>query len=358
MAGEEENEKKTTEAGESKSENGIEIEADAAADREEVKEKEEKGMKPWEQHAAVISIPRFDYNAPSALSNHSHSGFLITCSIKREKSATKEAISILDKYTRSCDSCDSKTSECTESFDASQGNKRRKTLKDETGGLDDEGLKGDSSNEDTANDRTEETGFSLSLVKLTKSGLLLLTCAGKNSPHTIDIVSDIFQRLESGNLKSPQWCHRIFPIQATCQLNEKELRSVVSKLVLQFMNNKQEKLAQPLKFAVGYNRRGLEETQGKAAKKASVDSNICPLLDRNKCFEIVASAVKDVISDSAVDLKSPEVSVLVELLPLSGVPNGSLVAAVSVLPQNLVSVKPRLCIKPMVSDTNFKNAKR
>ncbi|KAK9749801.1 hypothetical protein RND81_02G151400 [Saponaria officinalis] len=54
-------------------------------------------MKPWEQHSAVISIPRFDYNAPSSLLQHSLSGFLITCPIKREKSATKEAISILAK---------------------------------------------------------------------------------------------------------------------------------------------------------------------------------------------------------------------------------------------------------------------
>lgn len=38
-------------------------------------------MKPWEQHSAVISIPRFDYNAPSTLLRHSHTGFLITCPI-------------------------------------------------------------------------------------------------------------------------------------------------------------------------------------------------------------------------------------------------------------------------------------
>lgn len=40
-------------------------------------------MKPWEQHSAIISIPRFDYNAPSFLLQHSHSGFLITCPISQ-----------------------------------------------------------------------------------------------------------------------------------------------------------------------------------------------------------------------------------------------------------------------------------
>lgn len=46
-----------------------------------------------------------------------------------------------------------------------------------------------------------------------------------------------------------------------------------------------------------------------------------------------------------------QLSVLVELLPLSGVPNGSRIVAVSVLPSNLVSTKPRLCIKALTSNT-------
>lgn len=45
------------------------------------KGKGEIGMKPWEQHSAVISIPRFDYNAPSSILRHSHCGFLVTCPI-------------------------------------------------------------------------------------------------------------------------------------------------------------------------------------------------------------------------------------------------------------------------------------
>ncbi|XLT74204.1 hypothetical protein HN873_030630 [Arachis hypogaea] len=71
-------------------------------EREDEREtpKEKKEMSPWEQHSAVIKLPRFDYNAPSTLLHGSHSGFLITCTIKREKSATKEAISILHKFAR------------------------------------------------------------------------------------------------------------------------------------------------------------------------------------------------------------------------------------------------------------------
>jgi hypothetical protein len=54
---------------------------DAETDFDDGEEKEKKSMTPWEQHAGVISIPRFDYNAPSSLLRHSHSGFLITCTI-------------------------------------------------------------------------------------------------------------------------------------------------------------------------------------------------------------------------------------------------------------------------------------
>ncbi|XWS22909.1 hypothetical protein CRYUN_Cryun29cG0076300 [Craigia yunnanensis] len=308
-------------------------------------------MTPWEQHARVVSIPRFDYKAPSSLLQRSHSAFLITCTIKREKSATKEAMSIFSKYVGSFNR---KISGCSESSDANADTNRRKICIEEidqnivdsvdiTEITDSEGgIPKDDCFSSAETDKSEAPDFVLSLVKLTKSGLLLLTFPGENSLDTIDIVPDIVRDLESGSLKSPLWCHRIFPIQATCTLNEKELLAVVLKLVLQFVNDKRNKLVQPLKFAVGFNRRGTEESQVKIPKDASSNSDLSVLLDRNKCFSVVSAAVKGIVSDSVVDLKSPELSILVELLPLSGVPNGSLVVGVSVLPQNLVSTKPRL----------------
>ncbi|XP_027366650.1 uncharacterized protein LOC113872946 [Abrus precatorius] len=285
-------------------------------EEEEEEEEEEKGMSPWEQHSAVISIPRFDYNAPSSLLRFSHSGFLITCSIKREKSATKEAISILHKFVDDC-------------LENTTSKKRRISAEETHSG--DGKLSG------------------LSLVKLTRNGLLLFTFPNNSLPDTVNIVSNIIQAVESGSVSVPVWCHRIFPIQATCGLNEKELQEVVSALVKKFMDAKQDKLERPLKFAVGYNRRGIEET--KFVKENPNGSDVFSLLDRNKCFGVVASAVNHVVEDSVVDLRSPELSVLVEFLPLSGVPNGSMVVAVSVLPRNLISTKPRLCVKALTSNT-------
>lgn len=327
-------------------------------------EKEEEELNPWEQHFRVISIPRFDYNSPSSLLQRSHSGFLFTCTIKREKSATKEAISILHKYVGHNNI---ENSQSLESSNTVGDSKRRKICTDDTGRKCADGAEINSIEEDSAGgvlknechscvktDTNAETDFDMSLVKLTRNGLLLLTFPREHSPNTVNIVSKVFQYLDSGSLKSPVWCHRIFPIQATCILKEKELQATVSKLVLQFVNDEQNKLSRPVKFAVGYNRRGFEEKQNKISKDTK-DSDVLALLDRNKCFTVVAAAVKDVVSDSAVDLKSPELSVLVELLPISGLPNESLVVGVSVLPQNLVTTKPRLSIRALVSGTNAKN---
>lgn len=330
-------------------------------------EESESSMTPWEQHAKVISIPRFDYEAPSSLLQRSHSGFLITCTIKREKSATKEAMAIFSKYVGPFNG-DDDTLRCSGNSDANADIKRRKIYREEIdqnigNSVDSSeitdaagGIPKDDCFVSAKTDKSQAPEFVLSLVKLTRSGLLLLTFPWGNSLDTIDVVSKIFCDLESGSLKSPLWCHRIFPIQATCTLNEKELQAVVSKLVFQFVNDKRNKLAQPIKFAVGFNRRGTEESQMKTSKDVSKNSDMSVLLDRNKCFGAVAAAVKGIVSDSVVDLKSPELSILVELLPLSGVPNGSLLVGVSVLPQNLVSTKPRLCIKPLVCDKNGKKA--
>lgn len=50
-----------------------------------------------------------------------------------------------------------------------------------------------------------------------------------------------------------------------------------------------------------------------------------------------------------------QLCILVELLPLSGLPLGSLVVGVSVLPSDLVTTKPRLCIKALTYDTKTKS---
>lgn len=52
-------------------------------------------------------------------------------------------------------------------------------------------------------DTNAQTDFDMSLVKLTRNGLLLLTFPREHSPNTVNIVSKVFQYLDSGSLKSP-----------------------------------------------------------------------------------------------------------------------------------------------------------
>lgn len=184
----------------------------------------------------------------------------------------------------------------------------------------------------------------LSLVKLTRSGLLLFILPNLYYQHVIDTLSNIFRSLGFGKQKPPIWCHRIFPIQETCRLTEKDLDAVVTNLVQWYFSSQHDKHERSIKFAVGYNRRGIEETELKNKKCTSEIA----LLERNKCFGVVAGAFKKVVENSMVDLKYPEVVILVELLPLSGLPPESLMVGVSVLPCEFVITKPRLCIKTLL----------
>ena len=88
----------------------------------------------------------------------------------------------------------------------------------------------------------------------------------------------------------------------------------------------------------------------KGQKNGNEGSKQQTLMDRDQCFKVVAGAVKSVAENSIVDLRSPEVAVLVEMLPISGVSLGSSVAGVSVLPSELISTKPRLCVQALVPD--------
>ncbi|RZC74928.1 hypothetical protein C5167_050410 [Papaver somniferum] len=354
-----------------------EIEENKKNEKEKVEET--VTMPPWEQHSAVISMPRFDYNAPSSLMDYSHSGFFITCSISTPRRrvcalsrgwAHRSSSTLLGQcaqghtgstlragYIRSLSTSSSENSETSNA-------KKRKICSGEVGSGNGAESKrtndgsGESTREATPSspkmDVIEEKGI-LSLVKLTRSGLLLFTFPRSCSPDTVDIVSKIFESLGSGNLKPLVWCHRIFPIQATCLLKDEDLRTVVSKLVQDFVGREQNKFEKPLKFAVGYNRRGVDETEMKNKKTDPKYTDLLALLDRNKCFSVVAGVVKEIVADAVVDLKSPELGVFIEVLPVSGIPNGSLVVAVSVLPHNLFTSKPKLCVKALTADTKTAN---
>ncbi|KQK00724.1 hypothetical protein BRADI_3g51420v3 [Brachypodium distachyon] len=217
-------------------------------------------LQPWEQHAAVINLPRYDYRASRSLLLRSHSGFLITCPIKREKSATKEAISILGEY---INPASSHSSENLEPCVIEVASKKRKTCSEASGieNSEDAVTNGkDDASESTGCIEVETSSLhsktseiidrtsNLSLVKLARSGLLFFSFTS-GGLHVVQMLTEVFHSLRSGKLKSPQWCHRIFPIQETCVLSETELHATVSKLFLDFLRNKEDQY-EPIKLGI------------------------------------------------------------------------------------------------------------
>ncbi|KAL5140237.1 hypothetical protein HKD37_10G029951 [Glycine soja] len=257
------------------------------------------GMNPWEQHSGVIKLPRYDYNSPSsllfsspgrkALQKKQSLSFIrsihyyySSMSVSICKKLVSLVMSIYNCFLQfvAYDSSNNPKEEGTSS-------KKRKLCTQDTADecfdhKDTESASANSAEDDYTMSMIlmagvkaegEKDGVAcLSLVKLTRNGLLLLNFPSNTPPNTVNIVSNIIQALESGT------------------------------------------------FAVGFNRRGIEETT--FAKEYSNDSNAFSLLVRNKCFGVVSSAVNHVVEDSVVDLRSPELSVLVELLPLSEYPLG------------------------------------
>uniref|UniRef100_A0A804PKT9 Uncharacterized protein n=1 Tax=Zea mays TaxID=4577 RepID=A0A804PKT9_MAIZE len=120
-------------------------------------------LKPWEQHAAVINLPRYDYRASGSLLLRSHSGFLITCPIKREKSATKEAIPILEEYHANC--C---VSEHAEPCDVKNAIKKRKLCSEASGSLEEAVTNGNSSSVSESIGSTGNTSSPQSKIRETQ----------------------------------------------------------------------------------------------------------------------------------------------------------------------------------------------
>ncbi|KAL2602631.1 hypothetical protein AAZX31_10G266400 [Glycine max] len=222
------------------------------------------GMNPWEQHSGVIKLPRYDYNSPSSLLfssllRNSHSDFLITCTISSVNSltslhshsspsnlpfhffnssfhsATKEAISILHKFV-AYDSSNNPKEEGTSS-------KKRKLCTQDTADECFDHKDTESASANSAEDgihfffadytmsmilmagvkaEGEKDGVAcLSLVKLTRNGLLLLNFPSNTPPNTVNIVSNIIQALESGTVTLPVWCQSHFPYPSYLQFERK-----------------------------------------------------------------------------------------------------------------------------------------
>ncbi|CAK9874226.1 unnamed protein product [Sphagnum jensenii] len=330
-------------------------------------------MPPWEQHGGVINMPRYLYGANAALLQGSHPGFLITCAYRREKSTTKEAMALLQEVFE-------RESEATNAFEMQkQDHKVEETQKlggaevpdkDRIAAMPVTVSKDDQDRKDFEN--LEESGREpetyscgedqdltkglpeFSLVKLARMGMVYLSVSGRMSRDLVTVLSRLLADIHAGLRTSPQWCHRIFPVQATCSLTKGDLCAVVMQLVKDYLGNRKTSTDQPLKYAVAFNRRGVEDKHSNISSITGDTSVQGGTLGKIECIDVIAGAVQTVTSHTVVDLVNPEMVVMVEVLPLVG-SQSSLVCALSVLPKELVVTKPKLVVKPLVQPKKRKH---
>lgn len=391
-------------------------------------------MPPWEQHASATALPRFNYNAPSTFS--SLRGFLITCILDREKSATKEAIGFLKEYLKSppltvdralksssageqktgpVDQCTiqghffSDETNCTSNSQGITVQEREREIfclplsRDVDAGKAAEQSTGTASSKNASvvaitdsslhldkpymssvdiereeemamtamktdaspgvvKDRltfkecqaskTEGTGRSSKrssaghsdscaddrscffLLKMAQKGIVSIFLENGISDDPVNMLSDVLEDIENGVRKPPQWFHRIVPVQASCALLRESLSAVVFKLVKQHLEESAPTAEQPLKYAIGYNRRGIEAKED--------------VVGRMDCITLVAQTIAKASPHIVADLGAPQMVVIIEVIPLVGV-QGSPICGVAVLSGELVNVKPKLCVKPLSS---------
>ncbi|KAL3680001.1 hypothetical protein R1sor_022957 [Riccia sorocarpa] len=351
-------------------------------------EETERAMEPWEQHHSIINMPRYAYNAAAVLQKQ-NVGFLITCTFRREKSATKEALALFREYMKVTEaSNDVVATMKTKTSSLGKAAEKRVKLLDPSSVTAEESTgeklpAGDfkspsvEAEEAPAEDRTsaapatrdvtnadssvtKENGEAgkpknesvhsgvdedkasseaqeFVLMKLDTMGVIYILATNESTESVLSIVSRILKDVQTSSRPPPKWCHRILPVQGTCSTKPEELQELVFRLVKQHLESTSFSGDQPLNYAVAFNRRGAE---GSAEKKS---------FDRGECIKVVTAAVNQVTPSVKVDLTSPKMVVVVELIPVAGI--SSLVCAVSVLPGDLVISKPKLTVKPLVPES-------
>ncbi|KAH7428357.1 hypothetical protein KP509_10G088500 [Ceratopteris richardii] len=335
---------------------------------------------PWEQHASAAGLPRYSYHVlPSA---HTLKGFLITCTLDREKSATKEAIEILSKHFACPDlfKCRGATElddarkrvrlPCLENGHPHQDCKQEEKSTHSTESVcqecedyrESDNLSivqshPDQSDEtyiqnNTVNLKRSRTEFEscksedksgIFLFKMMQKGVISIFWEESRSDDPVIILTQVLADILIGSSSPPRWCQRMLPIQATCVYSRERLAALVTELVLKYLGKSLPTETQPLKYAVSFNRRGFEAKEAERAKAPETE-----VPDKMTCIHVVAAAVSSVALHTVVDLKTPEMVVILEFVPFAG-PVTSPICGVAVLSGSLMTTKPRLSVKSLIT---------
>lgn len=308
---------------------------------------------------------RYKYAALDVRGSCDHQGFLVTCGFQREKSATKEAIALLTRYTQ-------------------QPMPQAGTA-----------------NADTSSYRPEDNTFRLSLVKLACSGVVLLIVSSQGSSvDPVEAVQRAMQGVQRKEVSSPQFVQRILPVQAMAPLRPARLKSSAEALVDRYYEAhlSAASMEGPLRFAVAYKSRGAQAPQVQAEPSAETSPSKQPQAaislrgaeeecchrqagqstspspvhppglheksvpegdgpasaqvtgaHRSQVIASLASGIESRLSAKGVqvqvDLKRPQVVLLAEIIPTTSHD----VCALALVDATMVTCKPKLMIRALTS---------
>lgn len=188
------------------------------------------------------------------------------------------------------------------------------------------------------------------LVKLARNGMVYISISSRPPGDLVTFFAKILKDFHTRSRAAPRWCHRIFPVQATCVWSKEDVRSNVAVLVKEFIEGHSISSNNPLKYAVAVNRRGLDEKERTGDAAASTVS-----FGKLECIHAVTEAIQSLTPHISVDLTNPQMVVILEVLPLVRVETS--VCAVSVFPRELVVTKPKLVIQALAPPKKQKEKK-
>lgn len=194
-------------------------------------------------------------------------GFLCSCN-NREKDCIKEAYNILNKYTDTQDAA-CKKEEALSSKDKDIEDELDKELND---------LKNENLLSKTKTFQTVESGAkNIIFIKTTLA-------------DTVNIAYNIVKEIHDSKLQQTRFLIRLIPIEATCKAYINDIKIALEPLINKYF------LETPKVFSIVYNHR----------------NNNC--LNKEEVIDAVANIIMSKRKDHSVNLKSAELSVIIEVI--------------------------------------------
>lgn len=332
------------------------------------------------------SVARYNYSSQESLQQGAQ-GFIVTCAFRREKSATKEAVALISQYLglQQTEAHADEAVPLTTATHHPAATKASAAAAAKASAAAAAPSTSDNPASDPCDTPTASCHHSFSITKLASSGIIMLQLnqqasqdsnrhpseslegsgqavqqpdGAEASPENqmlpgslpVTVVRRIVDDLRAGTLATPEFCERIIPVQITCSLTQQALTSATQRLAKLHAKQAVESSGDQLvKFAVAYKSRGSSNKTKQAATPATDSPQEPGPANRQQVITLVAAAVEEAVVSAGgkvhVDLKHPQVVILVEVLPISAMS----LCAISWVPASMTVQTPKLMIKPLVS---------